>query len=174
MTIGLEEVLLQIAVVANGTTAEVAGDAFINSINSLLGAITALVGAAAGIIIALIAARSAGRAKTKQEEQAIGTAEAVQLVMQKIAESRGEIHQVSKATLGLATTEEQKKQLDTQVAPVLKTTKEGIDTIYAQIPALKTLLGVKTADVNTTQLPRESEEVLKILNEAIAKIKAGE
>lgn len=172
---GFDQILLQIAVVTNGTTAEVAGDAFINSINSLLGAITALVGSAAGIIIALIAARSAGRAKTKQEEQTVGYAEAIQLVMQKIAESRAEIRQVSKGTLALATTEEQKKQLDAQVAPVLQTTKEGIDTIYAQIPAIKALLGVKIADVNTiTTLPRESEEVLKILNEAIAKIKAGE
>jgi type II secretory pathway pseudopilin PulG len=171
--IGFEQVLLQVATVANGTATEIAGDAFLNSISSLMGAVTALVIAVAGIITAVIAARSNGRTRTKQEEQAVAAAEAVQLVMQKLQENEARLSAVGKATLTLATTDEQRKQLDEQVAPVLNTSTERIEVINAQIPAIKEILGVKTADVNKLDIPRESDATLRVINEQVAKTKSG-
>lgn len=172
--IGFEQVLLQIATIANGTATEVAGDAFINSINSLIGTFTALIIAVSGIVIAIISKRSDGRTKTKQEENTVAAAEAVQLVMQKLAESRAEIRQIGQATLSLATTDEQRKQLDSQVVPVLQTTTDGINKIYEQLPIIQALLGIKTSDINANQtIPRESEETLKTLNALVAKARIG-
>lgn len=171
--IGMEQMLMQVVLNSTGTAAEVAGDAFLNSINSLMGSVTALVIAIAGIVTAVIAARANGRTKTKQEEQAIAAANAVQLVMQKLREQQGQIGAVGKATLGLATTEEQRKQLDKEVAPVVNMTAERMEVINAQIPALKEILGIKTADVNTNKdMPRESDETLRVLNALIAEIQA--
>lgn len=171
--LGFEQILLQIATVANGTATEIAGDAFLNSITSLMGTVTALVIAVAGIITAVIAARANGRTKTKQEEQVIGAAEAVQVIMQKLREQQAQIGTLGKATLGLATTEEQRKQLDTQVAPVVNMTSERMEVILDQLPALKELLGVQTANVNTKDIPRESDETLTVLNDLVAKAAAA-
>ena len=169
----MEQMLMQVVLNSTGTAAEVAGDAFLNSINSLMGSVTALVIAIAGIVTAVIAARANGRTKTKQEEQAMAAANAVQLVMQKLREQQGQIGAVGKATLGLATTEEQRKQLDKEVAPVVNMTAERMEVINAQIPALKEILGIKTADVNTNKdMPRESDETLRVLNALIAEIQA--
>lgn len=164
---------MQVVLNSTGTAAEIAGDAFLNSINSLIGTVTALVIAISGIIVALITKRSEGRTKTKQEEQTISTAEAIQLVMQKLREQQGQIGVVGKATLGLATTEEQRKQLDSQVAPVVNMTAERMETILNQIPALKAILGVNTADVNTKDIPRESAATLAVLNDLVAKAAAA-
>lgn len=171
--LGFEQVLMQVVLNSTGTAAEIAGDAFLNSINSLIGTVTALVIAISGIIVALITKRSEGRTKTKQEEQTISTAEAIQLVMQKLREQQGQIGVVGKATLGLATTEEQRKQLDSQVAPVVNMTAERMETILNQIPALKAILGVNTADVNTKDIPRESAATLAVLNDLVAKAAAA-
>jgi len=168
--IGFEPILLQIAVIANGTTAEVAGDAFINSINSIVGSITALIIAVSGIAIAIITSRSAGRQKTKQEESAIGTAEAIQLVMQKLAEDQARNKALGKGLLGLATTDEQRQMLDRDIAPIVNNAGERIDVIHQQIPAIKALLGVKTADVNTLKdIPRESSATMAQINETVKK-----
>lgn len=166
---------MQVAVpVTNGTTAELAGDAFVNSITSIIGSITALVIAVSGIVVAVIVKRSEGRVRTKQEEQTIGSAEALQLVMQKLAEQEGRINAVGKGTLALATTDEQRQELDKTVAPVVNTAKERIDTINAQTPVLKEILGVKTADVNLRKnIPRESDATLKVVNDTVAKAKQG-
>lgn len=171
--LGFEQVLLQIAVVANGTATEVAGDAFVNSINSLMGSATALIIAVSGIVVAIIASRANGRTKTKQEEQAIGVAEAIQVAMQKIQETTAQNRQVGKAMLGLATTDEQRQMLDREVAPVVNMAGERIEIINQQIPALKEIIGVKIANVNTKQLPRESETTLKAINESVAKAKSN-
>lgn len=166
--IGIEQLLMQVVLNSTGTAAEVAGDAFLNSINSLLGSTTALVIAVAGIVTAVIAARANGRTKTKQEEQVIGAAEAIQLIMQKLREQQGQIGTIGKATLGLATTEEQRKELDTKVAPVVNMTGERMEVILAQIPALKAVLGVKTGDVNANkEIPRESTATLTQLNKTV-------
>jgi hypothetical protein len=167
MLFGFEQVLMQIAVVANGTTAEVAGDAFVNSINSLLGSATALIIAVSGIVVAIIAARSNGRTKTKQEEQAVGVAEAIQVVMQKLREEQASKSIIAKQLFTVATTDEQRKQLDEQVAPIIRITGERMETINKQIPAVKELIGVKTADVNTKDIPRESDATLAIVNKAV-------
>lgn len=167
--LGFEQILLQIATVTNGTTAEIAGDAFINSVNSLIGTITALIGSVAGIVIAIIAARSAGRARTKQEEQAIGTAEAFQIVMQKMKEDTALRGVVGKALLQVATTDEQRQYLDREVAPVVNVTGERISTIDQQMPAITELIGVKTANVSTKSIPRESDATLATVNEAVKK-----
>lgn len=164
---------MSVAVIANGTTAEVAGDAFVNSITSLMGSVTALVIAVAGIVTAVIAARSNGRTKTKQEEQAIAVAEAVQVAMQKIGESEARNAALARGILHVATTEDQKKYLDKEVTPVLNTVGERITTIEAQIPALKEMIGIKTADVNTKPLPREGQLTSQITSDAIAKAKIG-
>lgn len=167
--IGMEQVLMQIVLNSTGTAAEVAGDAFLNSINSLMGSVTALVIAVAGIITAVIAARANGRTKTKQEEQVLGAAEAIQLIMQKLREQQGQIGAIGKAAMGLATTEEQRKQLDTQVAPVVNMTGERMEVILAQVNALKEILGVKTADVNANkEMPRESAATLSQLNRIVS------
>lgn len=165
-----EQLLMQ---VANGTATEIAGDAFLTSINSLMGSVTALIIAVSGIVVAIITQRSSGRQKTKQEEQAIGMAEALQVAMQKIAETTAQQRQVGKAVLGLATTDEQRQMLDKQVAPVVNTAGERIDVINQQIPAIKELIGVKSTDVNTKNLPRESESTLKTINAAVAEAKLG-
>jgi hypothetical protein len=173
--LGFEQILMQVAVVTNGTATEIAGDAFVNSITSIMGSITALVIAVSGIVVAIIAARSNGRTKTKQEESIQGGAEALQLVMQKLAEQQAQIGAIGKATIKLATTEDQRKQLDTEVAPVVNITKERIDVINQQIPAIKELIGFTTSDVNAKKdIPRESEETLKTVNATLAKAKLGE
>jgi hypothetical protein len=172
--IGLEQLLMQVVGNGTGTAVEIAGDAFLTSINSLMGSVTALVIAVAGIITAVIAARSNGRTRTKQENQVMGTAESIQLIMQKLQENEARIASIGKATIGLATTEDQRKQLDEQVAPVLNTSRERIEVINAQIAALKAILGVKTADVNTRiDMPRESQETLNIINDALVRAKAN-
>lgn len=159
--------------VVNEGTAELAGDAFLTSINSLMGSITALIIAVSGIVIAIITQRSQGRAKTRTEENAIGAAESLQLVMQKLAENEARISSVGKATLSLATTEEQREALDRDVAPVIKTTKERIDVINQQTSAIKELLGVKAADINARkELPRESDATLDVVNETVQKAKS--
>lgn len=169
----MEQLLMQVVLNSTGTAAEVAGDAFLNSINSLLGSATALVIAVAGIVTAIIAARSNGRTKTKQEEQAIATAEAVQVTMQKIAETMAQQRQVGKAVLTLATTDEQRKVLDEKVAPVVNNTSEQIKVIHQQIPAIKEIIGVKTADANKLEMPRESSTTLASINKAVDEAKAG-
>jgi hypothetical protein len=171
MTLGFEQVLMQ--VVVNGTATELAGDAFVNSITSLMGSVTALIIAVSGIVVAIIAARSNGRTKTKQEEQAIGIAEAIQVAMQKIGESEARNAAIARGVLHVATTNEQKQYLDKEVAPVLNTTGERIDTINAQIPAIKELIGIKTSDVNLREIPRESQHTLNVINDAVLKAKAG-
>jgi len=168
--LGFEQILLQIAVVANGTATEVAGDAFVNSINSLLGSTTALIIAVSGIVVAIIAARSNGRTKTKQEEQAIGIAEGLQVVMQKLAEDQARNKALGKGLLGLATTDEQRQMLDRDVAPIVNNAGERIDVINQQIPAIKALIGVKTADVNALKdMPRESTATMAQINETVRK-----
>lgn len=170
--LGFEQILMQVAVVANGTASEVAGDAFVNSVTSVMGSITALVIAVSGIVVAIIAARANGRTKTKQEEQAIGIAEAIQVAMQKIGESEARNAAIGKGILHVATTDEQRQYLDREVAPVINNTGERIDTINAQIPAIKELIGVKTADVNTNKsIPRESDATLAQINETVRKAK---
>lgn len=171
--IGIENLLMQVVLNSTGTVAEVAGDAFVNSINSLLGSITALVIAVAGIVTAVIAARSNGRTKTKQEEQALGVAEALQVAMQKLGENEARNAALAKGILHVATTDEQKQYLDKNVAPVLNTAGERIEVINNQIPAIKELIGVKTADVNTKDIPRESEATLKVINKQVADAKSG-
>jgi hypothetical protein len=174
MTLGFEQVLMQ--VVVNGTATELAGDAFVNSITSLMGSVTALIIAVSGIVVAIIASRSNGRTKTKQEEQAIGVAQAIQVAMQKLAENESRINAVGKATMGLATTDEQRKELDRDVAPIVNTSKERIDVIAAQTDAIKELIGVMTANTNVNNnknMPRESEETLKVINDTLAKAKIG-
>ena len=167
--------LMQVVLNATGAAGEVAGDAFVNSVTSLMGSATALIIAVSGIVVALIAARSNGRTKTKQEEQVVGAAEAIQLVMQKLAENEARLNSVGKATLALATTDEQRKKLDENVVPVVNTSRERIEVISAQIPAIKEILGVKTvADVNAKELPRESEDTLKTVNALVTKAKLGE
>lgn len=156
-------------VVGNGTATEIAGDAFLTSINSFIGSITALIIAISGIVVAVITKRSEGRTKSKQEEQVIGAAESIQLVMQKLREQQAQIGAVGKATLSLATTDEQRKKLDAEVAPVVNMTGERIDVINEQIPALKEILGVKTANVNQRKMPRESDATLKVINDTVAK-----
>jgi len=166
-----EQLLMQ---VSNGTATQLAGDAFLTSINSLMGSITALIIAVSGIVIAIITQRSQGRQKTKGEEQAIGGAEAIQLVMQKLAEQQGQIGAVAKATLHLGTTEDQRKMLDKDVAPVANMTAERIDTINAQIPAVKGIIGVNTGNVNTRNIPRESDATLKVINDTMVKAKINQ
>lgn len=161
------------ALVANGTTSEIAGDAFVNSVTSIMGSITALIIAVSGIAVAIIAARSNGRTKTKQEEQAIGVAEAVQVAMQKIGESEARNAALARGIMHVATTEDQKRYLDKEVAPVLSTAGERIDVINAQIPAIKELMGVKTANANTKEMPRESAATLKVINDSVDKAKLG-
>jgi type II secretory pathway pseudopilin PulG len=164
-----EQLLMQ---VTNETATQLAGDAFLTSINSLVGSITALVIAVAGIVTAFIAARSNGRTRTKQEEQVVGTAEAVQVMMQKLREQQAQIGTIGKGVLAVATTEEQRKQLDTDVTPIVNTTGERIDTITAQTPAIKSLIGLATADVNARKdFPRESDATLKVINDTVAKAK---
>lgn len=168
-----EQLLMQVVLNSTGTAAEVAGDAFLNSINSLIGTVTGLVIAFSAIVIAIINRRSQGRTKTAQEEQAIGTAEAVQLIMQKLREQQGQIGTVGKATLGLATTEEQRNQLDKEVAPVVNMTSERMEVILNQIPALKEIIGIETANINTKDIPRESDATLAVLNDLVEKAAAA-
>lgn len=172
--LGFEQVLMQVVLNSTGPAAEVAGDAFMNSLTSIMGSFTALVIAVAAIIPALIAIRSAGRNKTKQEEQVVGAAEAIQLIMQKLREQQGQIGAVGKGLLNVTTTDEQRKQLDKDVAPVVNMTKERMDVILAQIPALKEILGVKTGDVNANKtVPRESDATLAQLNKTVSDAQTG-
>lgn len=172
--LGFEQILMQIATVANGTATEIAGDAFVNSITSVMGSITALVIAVSGIVVAVITMRSRGRDRTKQEESAIGAAEALQLVMQKIGESEARNTAIGKGLMKVATTDEQRQYLDREVAPVVNSAGERIDTINAQIPAIKDLIGVKETDVNVRKdIPRESKETLRQINESVRKATEG-
>lgn len=173
MLFGFEQILMQVAVVANGTATEIAGDAFVNSITSIMGSITALIIAVSGIVVAVITMRSRGRDRTKQEDSAIGAAEAIQLVMQKIGENEARNAAIGKGLIKVATTDEQRQYLDREVAPVVNTAGERIDIINAQIPAIKDLIGVKSADVNSKTLPRESEATLKQINESVRKAQAN-
>ena len=171
--IGFEQIVIltvaTITTTGNGTATELAGDAFLTSINSFIGSITALIIAVSGIVVAIITQRSQGRQKTKQEESIVGGAEAIQLVMQKLKEQQAQIGAVGKATLSLATTDEQRKRLDTEVAPVVNTTAERIEVINEQIPAVKEIIGVKQANVNQRKMPRESDKTLKVINDTVAK-----
>ena len=171
--LGFEQVLMQVVLNSTGTAAEVAGDAFLNSINSLIGTATALIIAVSGIVIAVISKRSDCRTKTKQEEQAIGVAEAMQVVMQKLREEQASKSQIAKGLFQFATTDEQKAFLDKNVAPIINITGERMETINNQIPAIKELIGVKTADVNTKNIPRESAATLAVVNKTVSDAQSG-